>query len=229
MVEQRCRRLSTIDSHRKVDTNKGYEVFKRPSFPTGFPVANRQIHAEASSVLWGDNQIVFQFPLNWNLEYYQSSQPANCRGKGRPPWFIRQETFMPSVEYLHQIRNLVIEVYLMRSSMTFKTQANKPARPSTTVRKQFIAFFKAMKTGHQLQTVEVRFTNSNGTDNPNEVLEEFGPVRHHSHPDHHPWARHDKCCFSNIDEAFGRKDLNIRELEGLCRQRLMWISKCWSL
>jgi hypothetical protein len=114
------------------------DVFERFSFPTDFLRTNRQIHAEASAVLWGDSQIVFQFPLNWNLEYNQ------CRGERRPPWFVKRETFMPSPEHLHQIRNLVIEVYLMRSSRsrTVNTLANKPAFPSRTVRKQLTAFLR---------------------------------------------------------------------------------------
>jgi len=210
----------TISSHPDIDKAHTCEVFKRPSFPTDFLRTNRQIHAEASAVLWGDNQIVFQFPLNWNLEYNQSRQSANGRGERRPPWFVRRETFMPSPEHLHQIRNLVIEVYLMRSSKTENTPANKPARPSTIVRKQLTAFCEAMRTGHQLHTLEIRFTNSNSTYNPNEVLEDFGPVHHHSHPENHPWTRHDRCCFSNLYAAFGRKGLNIDELEELCRQAI---------
>jgi hypothetical protein len=54
----------TIASHPNVDATRGCEVFKRPSFPTKFLRTNRQIHAEASAVLWGDNQVVLQFPLN---------------------------------------------------------------------------------------------------------------------------------------------------------------------
>jgi hypothetical protein len=55
-----------IDSTPQKDLSRNCKIFPRASFPIPFLLTNRQINQEASAVLWGDNQIVLQFLLNWN-------------------------------------------------------------------------------------------------------------------------------------------------------------------
>jgi hypothetical protein len=75
---------------------------------------NSQIHDEATVVLWGSNQIVFQHPLDWNEAVAQSTAAFRCRCRPKVPWFVRRETFIPSAEHLRRIHHLVIEAHLFR-------------------------------------------------------------------------------------------------------------------
>jgi hypothetical protein len=96
---------------------------KRTSFPTNFLLVNRQINSQASAVLWGDNQVVLQFPLNWNVERDRCSLSEQRRLQ--PHWSTQYETWMPLVYHLQQIPSLVIEVHLFHCTAS-STPANIP-------------------------------------------------------------------------------------------------------
>jgi hypothetical protein len=213
----------TIESLPEKDKAHNLKTYERTSFPVYFLLTSRQIHKEASAVLWGDNQIVFQFPLNWNNQ----SSEQRLRNFIRPPWFVRCETFIPSVSHRRQIRNLVIEVYLFRSHY-LKAVANRPAQPATKVRKQLTEFVNSVGAEHQIYTCEIRFCDVMTSDNPNEILVPFPAMKHYSEGGWRSRSQHDiGCCFHELsthfrrqwlNTAFGRRGLNIEQLEELCKQ-----------
>jgi hypothetical protein len=210
----------SINSLRDTDLARNCKIYPRPAFPTSFLLTNHQIHQEASAVLWGDNQIVFQFPLNWNHEHSQSAEERRLRWR-RPPWFVRRETFIPSVEHLRQIRNLVIEVYLFRSPRV-NAAANRPVQPAKKVWEQLTQFVDSIGEEHQIHTCEVRLEGEVTRDNPNEIEVDFETLKHYSEscrrPSHIGYRPAAGCCFNNVPRGFGRQGLNIEELEVLCRQ-----------
>lgn len=208
----------------KISTGSCRGVLRRTSFPTSLLLTNRQIHSEATAVIWGDNQIILQFPLNWNRERNHCS--LSREGRIQPHWFTQCDTWTPSPCHLQQIRNLVIEVHLFRCSAS-NTPAHIPAEPAETVRKQLGAFIGELKTEHHIRNLEIRFTNILSSYNPNELLviwKNF-PAKHYSDAggqSHLPWTDIPAvgCCSQFGKEAFGRKDLEINELEALCRQSI---------
>jgi hypothetical protein len=218
----------SINSLRDTDLARNCKIFPRPSFPTAFLLTNHQIHQEASAVLWGDNQIVFQFPLNWNHEHSQSAEVRRLNWR-QPPWFVRRETFVPSVEHLRQIRNLVIEVYLFRSPYT-NAAANRPVAPAKKVWEQLTQFVDSIGEEHQIHTCEIRLEGKVTSDNPNEIKVDFKKLKHYSEGNKRPSfsSSHSGpptsgCCFNHhpvtmLPRGFGRQGLSIEELEVLCRQ-----------
>ena len=203
-----------IDSTPQKDLARNCKIFPRPTFPVSFLLTNRQINQEASAVLWGDNQIVLQFPLNWSQEHSQSTEQTSSRWR-RPPWFVRRRTFMPSVEHLRQIRNLIIEVYLFRSS-SVKSVADKPAQPARKIREQLEKFVDVLGDGHHIRTCEIRLCGVVTDDNPNEIAVQFEKVRHYSEGG---WqGDHVGCCFNGLGRAFGMEYTSLEELEMLCKQ-----------
>ena len=208
----------SINSLPDTDLARNCKIFPRPSFPVSFLQTNHQIYQEASAVLWGDNQIVFQFPLDWNHEHNQSSEQRSSRWR-RPPWFVRRKTFIPSVEHLRWIRNLVIEVYLFRSS-TLNAVANKPAQPARKVREQLTQFVDLIGEEHHIHTCLVRLSGIVTSDNPNEIMVHFQKAKHYSEGG---WRARFPfydvgCCFNTRGRAFGTRSLDVEELETLCRQ-----------
>jgi len=151
----------TIYSLLEKDLARNCKIFPRPSFPVSFLLTSRQIYQEASVVLWGDNQIVLQFPLSWNREHSQSSEQTRLRWR-RPPWFVRRHTFVPSVEHLRQIRNLIIGVYLFRSPCV-----NSVAdRPGENFWEQLARFVDAIGEEHHIHTCEIRHRGMVSSNNP---------------------------------------------------------------
>ena len=209
----------------KVSTGSSPRVLKRTTFPTSFLLASRQIHSEASAVLWGENQIIFQFPLNWNREREHSSLSRD-QGRIQPRWFEHCETWMPSLYHLQQIQHLVIEVHLFRCTAS-NTPASAPAEPASTVRRELEALGKIIGSGHHIRNLEIRFTNVLSSYNPNELLVNWNhfPVKHHSNAGGQsqlPWTSIPAvgCCSVFGNSVFGRKDLDVNGLEKLCRQSI---------
>jgi hypothetical protein len=152
------------------------EIPPKTTFPTEFLRTNRQIHAEATAVLWGDNQIVLYFPLKFTKEI-RGHNPTTARpftGLHNPS---RGESFIPSPMYLHQIRNLVIEVYVFRDR-NLAGLADIPTRGATSVRRDLDALCNALEGGHQLQTFEIGFTNIRVHAVPNHIQQNFLPLKH---------------------------------------------------
>jgi hypothetical protein len=205
-----------IDSTPGKDLARNCKIFPRPSFPVSFLLTNRQINREASAVLWGDNQIVFQFPLNWHQEHSQSTQQSRLRWR-TPPWFVRRHTFMPSVEHLRQIRDLVIEVYLFRSKFV-NSVADKPVQPAKKVREQLEKFVDVLGEELHIRTCGIRLCGVVTNDNPNEIAVPFERVRHYSEGGwQHDYAG---CCFNRPGRAFGMDYTSLEGLEVLCRQSI---------
>jgi hypothetical protein len=197
---------TTIPVYPTIASNSSvaHEVIQRTSFPTNFLRVSAQLATEASQVLWGENQIVFQFPLEWNE-----------RSKFQR-WYARSSNFIPQPEHLKRIRDLVIEVYLFRDFRT-NTPANVLPRPATIVRRDLQRLCDGLGNEHQLQKVEIRFTNIKTAYNPNEILTTWPPLQHYSEQPN-IWG---SCCFnSGRGVGFGRKGLNNDEIEVLCRQSI---------
>jgi hypothetical protein len=82
------------------------------------------------------------------------------------------------------------------------------------VRKQLAEFREIIGTEHSIRRCEVRFAAVLTRDNPNEAQVRFKRVEHFSEA---PCPR-GKCCWFSVHNAFGWSDLNMEDLERLCRQ-----------
>jgi hypothetical protein len=206
-----------IDTSPQNDVPNNCKIFPRPSFPVSFLLTNRQINQEASAVLWGDNQIVLQFPINWNHERSHATEEG--RGPRIPPWFVRRHTFIPPVNHLRQIRNLVIEAYLFRSPYVGSV-ADKPVQPARKIHEQLEKFVEVLGEEHHINTCEIRLCGEATPNNPNEIVVPLKKLRHYSQGG---WqARGVGCCFKTYvfaqGRAFGVEYESLEELELLCRQ-----------
>jgi hypothetical protein len=175
----------------------------RTTFSTNILATNKQVNEEANSILWGDNQIVLQFPQDFQHEatkpYWQTYGDRQIWRPGGPGFSSERVyptqlpskgvTFIPAPKNLQHIKDLVIEVFLFREPRR-QTPASIPAFPAALVRKQLISLCDAMNAGngHQLQNLEIRFTNIKPRENPNHVLMNWGPWAH--------GEKWDECCFT---------------------------------
>ena len=188
----------------------------KTTFPANFLAVNRQIYGEANAVLWGDNQIVFQFPLDFQAAdsvhvYYHKE------------FIPRGVAFMPNPTHLSQIRKLVVEAYLFRELMS-NLPVVTPPRPATLVRREIAALCDVLKDGHQLQQLEVRFTNIRPSTNPNYNLQNFGPPEHGRLAgkigDPFPAGWSPSCCTFSGWGACGRSIERIGQIQEICQQAI---------
>jgi hypothetical protein len=207
----------TVETHPDTDRVRERYLYPKPTFATALLRVNRQIHDEATAVLWGSNQIVLQFPLDWNEAVAQSAGVCRCRlgCRQKVPWFVRRATFIPRVEHLSKIHNLVIEAHLFRKPGVDQA-ADRPALPASKVHKQLAEFSEMLGTEHSVRRCEMRFAAVLTRDNPNEAQVRFNRAKHFSEAP----GRRGKCCVFSAHSAFGRSNLNMVDLEGLCRMSM---------
>jgi hypothetical protein len=116
------------------------------------------------------------------------------------------------------VQDLVVEVYLFRSP-NINAVAGKPAQPARKVRQQLEHFVSLLGENHKVRKCAVKLKGVVTNYNPNETMAKFGKLRHCSEEG---WRAivggFSGCCFNVPSSAFGKADLDIDELEVLCRQ-----------
>lgn len=162
----------TIETNPATDRKWNRKPYPRPHIDTSILRVSKQVHAEASAVLYGDNRLVLQFPQNWAVEH-NAALPTNycCCGR-RVPYYVRRVCFVPPPRYLRLVHDLIIEVYLLRGIRRI-TARNRPAFPATRVRKQLVALCEGLGGEHTLVRFELRFRPVAVKNVPNEVLADF--------------------------------------------------------
>jgi len=207
----------TVETHPDTDRQHNLYLYPRPSFPAALLRTNRQIHDEAAAVLWGRNQIVLQFPVDWNDAASQTAPPCPCRlgCQRKAPFFVRRATFVPVPKHRRRIHDLVVEVNLLRRPGMVVSPANQPGPVAATVMRQLDELAGMLGMEHSVRRFEVRFAAVMTRDNPNEAVVPFGRVRYISEV---PNRRGTKCCGFSADKAFGKANLSQNDLERLCKQ-----------
>jgi hypothetical protein len=100
-----------------------------------------------------------------------------------------------------------------------------PEEPAAVVRQELENFCNMLSKGHNIHRLEIRFTDILSSYNPNELLVSWShfPMKHYGDAggqSHLPWTniRAPVCCSRFGNSSFGRKNLDVEELEALCRQ-----------
>jgi len=131
---------------------------------------------------------------------------------------------MPALRYLKHIHNLVIEVYLFRSTRHSGTDII-PAGPATQVRRELTGLCNVLQEDHQLKQLEIRFTNIRPHSDPSIYQQVFnepnhGPLAPGTLGAPFPIGWSPSCCEFQGFWVFGTKIDRVGQIQELCRKTI---------